>query len=45
MSVAYKFIREAVVNRENKPVRENTTVENAQIVLKVKKFIMLINKY
>ncbi len=31
MSVAYKFIREAVVNRENKPVRENTTVENAQI--------------
>ena len=31
MSVAYKFIREAVVNRENKPVRENTSVENAQI--------------
>ncbi len=31
MSVAYKFIREAVVNRENKPVRENTTVENAQL--------------
>lgn len=31
MSVAYKFIREAVVNRENKPVRENTTVENTQL--------------
>lgn len=31
MSVAYKFIREAVVNRENKPVRENTSAATAQI--------------
>ena len=31
MSVAYKFIREAVVNRENKPVRENTSAATTQI--------------
>lgn len=31
MSVAYKFIREAVVNRENKPVRENTSAATAQL--------------
>ena len=31
MSVAYKFIREAVVNRENKLVRENTSAATAQL--------------